>query len=173
MKIIPLLATIHYGALAFAPQATSRYGTNLDATREPSTGRNAIGGGVAAFLVGLVTAGQVAMAEPSSAAVVMENTFQTGVSSTVISIGAPSFSAGSSFDTLDFSLPSYDEATKGGDISSTSKSAPAFTADFPELKLPREEAKKEASVDEAAAKKASEDEKAAKAKVGLFWYCMI
>jgi hypothetical protein len=103
----------------------------------------------------------------------MENTFQTGVSSTVISIGAPSFSAGSSFDTLDFSLPSYDEATKGGDISSTSKSAPAFTADFPELKLPREEAKKETSVDEAAAKKASEDEKAAKAKVGLFWYCMI
>mmetsp|Transcript_9668 Transcript_9668/g.18145 ORF Transcript_9668/g.18145 Transcript_9668/m.18145 type:complete len:403 (-) Transcript_9668:1869-3077(-) len=164
MKVITLLAAINCGALAFAPQArttgTSRYRTNLDASREQFRGENAMGG-IAAFLVGLVTAGQVAIAEPPA---IIKNTLQTGASSTIISIGAPSFSAGSSFDTLDFSLPSYEEATKGGDISSTSKSAPAFTADFPDFKLPREEVKKEAAVDEAAIKKAADDEKAAKAK---------
>lgn len=177
MKVITWFATIHYGVVAFAPQAStitttaagSRYHrTHLDATREPiKGGKNALGG-VASFLIGLVAAGQVAIADPSSTAVMIENTFQTGPSSTMISIGAPSFSAGSSFDTLDFSLPSYDEATKGGDVSSGgAKSAPAFTADFPELKLPREQEQlnKEAAVDEAAVKKkAAEDEKAAKAK---------
>lgn len=42
-------------------------------------------------------------------------------SSLIVSGGAPSFGGGASFETLDFSLPSYDEAV-GGDVSS--KSAP-------------------------------------------------
>jgi hypothetical protein len=46
-------------------------------------------------------------------------------SSVLLSIGAPSFGGGGSFDTLDFSLPRYDEATSGGDIAKSSSSSPA------------------------------------------------
>lgn len=159
MRIIILLASINYGTLAFAPQATPKPITSLAARREDGRVKNVMGG-AAAFLIGLFTAGQVTLAEPS---IIIDHTFQTGASSTIVSIGAPSFSAGSSFDTLDFSLPSYDEATKGSSSDSSSKtpkSAPTFTVDFPELKLPREDT----SADEAAAKKAVEEDKAAKAK---------
>ena len=54
------------------------------------------------------------------------------------SFGAPSFSAGSSFETLDFSLPSYNEAVSGsvGGPDSTKteppSAPPAFTATFTE-----------------------------------------
>lgn len=105
-------------------------------------------------------------------------------SSVTVSIGAPSFGGGSSFETLDFSLPSYSESTGGASDGAVKKNEPpSFKADFPELKLPSEEkkaddgkaeadakakaeadAKKEAE-DKAAAKKAAEEEKAAKAKV--------
>lgn len=105
-------------------------------------------------------------------------------SSLTVSIGAPSFGGGSSFETLDFSLPSYSESTGGASDGAVKKNEPpSFKADFPELKLPSEEkkaddgkaeadakakaeadAKKEAE-DKAAAKKAAEEEKAAKAKV--------
>jgi hypothetical protein len=47
------------------------------------------------------------------------------------SFGAPSFSGGSSFETLDFSLPSYDEAVKEGTTESkvdASVGAPASRA---------------------------------------------
>jgi hypothetical protein len=40
-------------------------------------------------------------------------------SSLIVSVGAPSFGGGASFETLDFSLPSYGEAL-GGDVSSKS-----------------------------------------------------
>jgi hypothetical protein len=46
-------------------------------------------------------------------------------SSLIVSVGAPSFGGGTSFETLDFSLPSYDEAV-GGDVSS--KPAPTKEA---------------------------------------------
>ena len=46
-------------------------------------------------------------------------------SSILSSAGAPSFTAGGSFDTLDFSLPSYDEATKGDTLDSDKAPAKA------------------------------------------------
>lgn len=100
-------------------------------------------------------------------------------SSLTVSIGAPTFGGGSSFETLDFSLPSYSESTGGASDGAVKKNEPpSFKADFPELKLPSEEkkaddgkaeadAKKEAE-DKAAAKKAAEEEKAAKAKVCIY-----
>jgi len=81
----------------------------------------------------------------------------------MISSGAPSFGGGSSFDTLDFSLPSYGQASKGDDQAAPTKAAPAFS--FPELKIPGKEEVNAA--DEAAAKQAADDEKAAKAQVRI------
>ena len=49
-------------------------------------------------------------------------------SSILSSAGAPSFSAGGSFDTLDFSLPSYDQATKGDTLDSVREPAKAETS---------------------------------------------
>lgn len=46
-------------------------------------------------------------------------------SSTLISAGAPSFGGGGSFETMDFSMPSYD-----GSISSSKSAPPSFTATF-------------------------------------------
>ena len=88
-------------------------------------------------------------------------------SSLLISAGAPSFGGGSSFETLDFSLPSYSEANGGDSKPAEPKSAPSF----PELKIPGSEAKEEvkeeskvSAADEEAAKKAAEEEKAAAKK---------
>ena len=50
-------------------------------------------------------------------------TAQMESSSTLLSAGAPSFGAGASFETLDFSLPSYNQAVSG-DVSSK-EAAPA------------------------------------------------
>lgn len=118
--------------------------------------------------------------------------------SVTVSVGGPSFGGGASFDTLDFSLPSYGEATSGSSDakSDAPKSAPSFSASFPELKLPgateasnepkasavdeeaavkkaeeeKAAAKNSAEEEKAAAKKTAEEEKAAKAKVCLLWY---
>ena len=61
----------------------------------------------------------------------------------MLSKGAPSFSGGQSFDTLDFSLPSYSKAN-GSTDAPAAKSASSVSAGFPDLKLPRvEEAQKE------------------------------
>jgi hypothetical protein len=80
---------------------------------------------------------------------------------------APSFGGGASFETLDFSLPSYSEANGGDSKAAEPKSAPSF----PELKIPGIEAKeevkedsKDSAVDEEAAKKKAEEEKAAAKK---------
>lgn len=92
----------------------------------------------------------------------------------MVSIGAPSFGGGQSFDTLDFSLPSYSEAN-GSSNAPAAKSAPSFSAGFPELKLPRgEEAQKDAAAEESVAKKSAEDERAAKEQVSFSWTsCMV
>lgn len=110
-------------------------------------------------------------------------------SSLMVSIGAPSFAGGSSFETLDFSLPSYGEATGDAKSSDAPKSAPSFSASFPELKLPgessnsavdeaaekkkAEEAKKAEEEKAAAAKKSAEEDKVAKAKVCFQFYLHI
>ena len=102
---------------------------------------------------------------------------------------------GSTFETLDFSLPSYNEGTKGEAASPKDDGPPSFAPSFPELKIPggdsktaaeeksapaaadtseadkkaaeedKAAAKKAAEEDKVAAKKAAEDEKAAKKKV--------
>jgi len=60
-----------------------------------------------------------------------QQTFNSITSSSIISsAGAPAFSAGASFDTLDFSLPSYNEATKSDtlDVKSAAKEEKSSSA---------------------------------------------
>lgn len=197
MKVITLFATINAGVIAFTPQASPKFATQLSAEKAnqdvAKNGRNIVGG-AAAFFSGLAVAGQVAFADPgmiidyqsitdNSNNIVVEK--QAYGSSSTLLAGAPSFGGGSSFDTLDFSLPSYSEANGGtAEKSEAPKSAPGFSAGFPELKLPGsgdsessapavdeaekkaadEASKKAAEEDKAAAKKAAEEDKAAKAK---------
>ncbi len=91
--------------------------------------------------------------------------------SVVVSVGAPGGFGGSSYETLDFSLPSYTEATKGSssDSGSTKSAPPSFTASFPELKVPESigtaAPAPAPAVDTEAQKKAAEEDKAAKQKV--------
>ena len=108
----------------------------------------------------------------------MTNKETNAQSSSVLlsAFGAPKGGGGASYETLDFSLPSYGEATSRP---SSSSSAPSFTASFPELKLPssteeapaaaepagdKEAEKKAAEEEKAAAKKAADEEKAAAKK---------
>jgi hypothetical protein len=99
----------------------------------------------------------------ASNTIVKQQSYQS--SSMMVAIGAPTFGGGKSFDTLDFSLPSYSEAN-GGDSAPETKSAPTFSASFPELKLPGgEEGKKDTAAEEAAAKKSVEEEKSSKEQV--------
>ncbi len=96
----------------------------------------------------------------------------TQSSSVIVSaFGAPNGAMGGSYETLDFSLPSYSEATKSGSATKSSDAPPAFTPSFGDLKLPEpsskvEEVPKEEADEEAkaAAKKAAEEEKAAQKK---------
>jgi hypothetical protein len=62
MKVIALFATISTGVIAFTPQASPRFATNLSAKQEEK-GNNLVGGAVA-FFTGLTIAGQVAFADP-------------------------------------------------------------------------------------------------------------
>lgn len=104
----------------------------------------------------------------------------TQSSTTLISAGAPSFGGGASFETLDFSLPSYTERN-GGDSSDSApaKQAPPafsnpFKSDDPAPAAKEEETKKDTSAEdkaaaeqakkEAAEKKAAEKEAAEQAK---------
>ena len=93
------------------------------------------GGAAASFLAGLGVAAQIAFADPTAIQDYPQAAASSYSSNILLSAGAPSFSSGGSFDTLDFSLPSYGDALKG-DTESSPKKAPAFSASFPELKLP-------------------------------------
>ena len=74
MKVIALFATIGTGALAFTPQASQKFATNLAAKQSEKSGNNVIGGAVS-FLAGLAFAGQVAVADPG---LMIENKISTG-----------------------------------------------------------------------------------------------
>jgi hypothetical protein len=63
MKVIALFATINAGVIAFTPQASPRFVTNLSAKQDEK--RNNLVGGAVAFLTGLTVAGQVAFADPT------------------------------------------------------------------------------------------------------------
>ena len=81
-------------------------------------------------------------------------------SSVILSIGAPSFGGGGSFDTLDFSLPSYDDATSGGgDIAkSSSSSSSSFTAPTAPSKVDDSAASRAAAREEKEASRIAEAE---------------
>ncbi len=64
MKVITLFATINAGVIAFTPQASPRFATNL-AVKQDEKGNNKLIGGAIAFFTGLATAGQIAFADPS------------------------------------------------------------------------------------------------------------
>ena len=63
MKVIALFATINAGVIAFTPQASPIFVTNLSAKQDEK--RNNLVGGAVAFLTGLTVAGQVAFADPT------------------------------------------------------------------------------------------------------------
>jgi hypothetical protein len=85
------------------------------------------------------------------------------------SIGAPSFIAGSSFETLDFSLPSYNEAVGRTPITEGKSNGPlSFTATFNEplvytppspIPSPSERDEKGSPTKDAEAKKLDDEEK--------------
>merc|ERR1712226_1468940 len=94
-------------------------------------------GGAAVFITGIGAAAQIAFADPNIALVnnlpaapTQQNIAQQqslqSTSMTISAFGAPS-SGNEAFETLDFSLPSYGEATGKSSSSSTSGStAPSF-----------------------------------------------
>jgi hypothetical protein len=75
---------------------------------------------------------------------------QVESSSLIVSIGAPSFGGGQSFETLDFSLPSYDQAVSGGDVAKPA--AKETPEDDGAAKAAEKAAKEEAAAAERAAK---------------------
>lgn len=114
--------------------------------------------GFTALVFSIGAASQIAFANPEITPTVSEPVHSSNV---LVSIGAPKIGGGSSFETLDFSMPSYDENTASTSGSSAEKSAPAFTNPFPELKLPEQTAP---APDVAAEKKAKEEAKVAEEK---------
>ncbi len=97
--------------------------------------------------------------------VIVATTFtQAQSSSIVLSIGAPSFGSGGSFETLDFSLPNYDQATSGGDITKSASVPKSDDGDAAAKAALKEEARRAAEEERAATKKADAEAKAAQKK---------
>jgi|AntRauTorckE5430_2_1112549.scaffolds.fasta_scaffold37112_2 hypothetical protein len=81
MRVVALFATINAGALAFTPQASPRFASNLSAKQDEVNGNNNIVGGAVAFLAGLATFGQVALADTS---MLIDNTIPAGTIFTIV-----------------------------------------------------------------------------------------
>jgi hypothetical protein len=81
MRVVALFATINAGALAFTPQASPRFASNLSAKQDEVNGNNNIVGGAVAFLAGLATFGQVALADTS---MLIDNTIPAGTIFTTV-----------------------------------------------------------------------------------------
>ncbi|KAL7508103.1 hypothetical protein ACHAXN_005195 [Cyclotella atomus] len=138
---------------AFAPSArVQRQSLALSATsNDVNDGWKKMAGGAAGFLTGLGFMAQVAFADPSSiSSVDYASPTQVESSSLIVSIGAPSFGGGQSFETLDFSLPSYDQAVSGGDVAKPA--AKETPEDDGAAKAAEKAAKEEAAAAERAAK---------------------
>lgn len=173
-------ASPHCDAFSFtpSPQLQQRQASvQLSASKQDENamvdGLKRVSGGAAAFLTGMGIMAQVAMADPSAMAAVDESSVMQTQSSMVssdvlLSTGAPSFGGGSTFDTLDFSLPSYDQATASGDAtrSSTAPSAaPSSDSDDGDAAAKaaaKEDAKRAAEEEKAAQKQADADAREAK-----------
>mmetsp|Transcript_12054 Transcript_12054/g.25669 ORF Transcript_12054/g.25669 Transcript_12054/m.25669 type:complete len:439 (+) Transcript_12054:99-1415(+) len=131
-------------------------------------GLRKVSGGAAAFLTGMGIMAQVALADPNSIAPIDGAVQSSTLSSNIIvSAGAPGFGGGGSFDTLDFSLPSYEQATSGASGSELDKGSdsPSSKASSDDDAAAKEEANRAAEEEKAAkaeAKRAAAEEKAAK-----------
>jgi len=156
-----LLVAASFNVDAFTPSSLHQSQTHHATTTslammkdgENKNSNNNVLNGAVAFLSGLTVAAGVAFADPSvdmarpaffdSATTTTSQRQSSSLSSSdvLLSIGAPRFGGGDSFETLDFSLPSYGEATKSDTLSpssssSSSDSPPAFSNPFGELKMP-------------------------------------
>lgn len=109
---------------AFAPSHHSAHRRNtqtqVSASNQNDDGWKKVTGGAASFMAGMGLLTQVAFADPNTIAPIDEAQMVSHVSSSnvLLSAGAPTFGGGGSFETLDFSLPNYDQATSGADLAS-------------------------------------------------------
>lgn len=163
---------------AFAPSQNSVYRrstqTQVSASNQNDDGWKKVAGGAASFMAGMGFLAQVAFADPNTIAPIDEAQMGSVTSSNVLlSAGAPSFGGGGSFETLDFSLPSYDQATSGADLSSPkteisdlfgSKSSSDDDAAAKEAAKKKAEAEKKAAAEEARAAKEAKAKADAEAK---------
>jgi len=170
---------------AFAPSHHSAHRRNtqtqVSASNQNDDGWKKVAGGAASFMAGMGFLAQVAFADPNTIASIDESQMVSPMSSSnvLLSAGAPNFGGGGSFETLDFSLPSYEQATSGADlakpkteVSDFSKSSSDDDAAAKEAaKKQAEEEKKQAAEEARAAKEAkakadaeAKAEKEAKAK---------
>jgi hypothetical protein len=163
---------------AFAPPHYSAHrrntATQVSASNQDDDGWKKVAGSAASFVAGMGFLAQVAFADPNSIAPIDEVQMVSHVSSSnvLLSAGAPSFGGGGSFETLDFSLPSYEQATSGADLSSPkmevsdlfgSKSSSDDDAAAKEAAKKQAEAEKKQAAEEARAAKEAEKEAKAKA----------
>jgi chemotaxis protein histidine kinase CheA len=166
-------------AFAFAPSHhysahRRNTATELSASNNQDDGWKKVAGGAASFVTGLGFLAQVSFADPNSIATVDQTQMASVSSSNVLlSGGAPSFGGGGSFETLDFSLPSYDQATSSSTLSSPkkdvsdlfgSKSSSDDDAAAKEAAKKQAEAEKKQAAEEARAAKEAEKEAKAKAE---------
>ena len=164
---------------AFAPSPHSVYRRNtqtqVSASNQNDDGWKKVAGGAASFMAGMGFLAQVAFADPNAIAPIDEAQMVSRVSSSnvLLSAGAPSFGGGGSFETLDFSLPNYDQATSGADLTSPktdmsdlfgSKSSSDDDAAAKEAAKKKAEAEKKQAAEEARAAKEAKAKADAEAK---------
>ena len=168
-QLATVLALIS-SASAFAPFHYSVHqrheATQVSASNQNDDGWKKVAGSATSFMAGMGFLTQVAFADSNSITPIHETKMASGASSSnvLLSAGAPSFGGGGSFETLDFSLPSYEQATSGADLSSQKKEISDFSKsssddDAATAAAAKEAAKKQA---EAEKKQAAEEAKAAK-----------
>mmetsp|Transcript_10403 Transcript_10403/g.15423 ORF Transcript_10403/g.15423 Transcript_10403/m.15423 type:complete len:522 (+) Transcript_10403:54-1619(+) len=142
-----LLVAASFNVDAFTPSSLHQSQTHHATTTslammkdgENKNSNNNVLNGAVAFLSGLTVAAGVAFADPSvdmarpaffdSATTTTSQRQSSSLSSSdvLLSIGAPRFGGGDSFETLDFSLPSYGEATKSDTLSPSSSSSSSLS----------------------------------------------
>jgi len=165
-------ASPHCDAFSFTPsprlqqrQTSVELSAQLD-ENSMVDGLKKVSGGAAAFLTGMGIMAQVAMADPSAMSAIDESTVLQTQSSTIssnvlLSIGAPSIGGGSSFDTMDFSMPDYDQTTSKGDATRSSPTPSASPSSSSSDDSGDAAAAKAAAKEDA--KRAADEEKAEKA----------
>ena len=176
-NITPLLTTINRMAIsrtaqlatflalassvgAFAPSHHSAHRRNtqtqVSASNQNDDGWKKVAGGAASFMAGMGFLAQVAFADPNTIASIDESQMVSPMSSSnvLLSAGAPNFGGGGSFETLDFSLPSYEQATSGADLSKPKTEVSDFSGS-------KSSSDDDAAAKEAAKKQAEEEKKQA------------